>query len=204
MRQHDELDASVRELAERRGGKVSLPDPPANTRSTVRMEGQSVTIEIPPGGMQPIHYIIPAVMLLPMIGFAIMITMMVDAIPLPIRLTILAVMVAVPLIFVTVFIRAKAFRRWHVEVSRDEITVKPSGLGARAQTIAADDVEEVRIAQRPGGNSEGLHVIHHLLGAHNPITVISDTDTITFGRPLEADEAEYIRALVTAVLSAPN
>ena len=38
---------------------------------------------------------------------------------------------------------------------------------------------------------------------HNPITVISDTDTITFGESLREDEAQYVSALVRAVLSAP-
>jgi len=203
VRQVDELDLSLREQVRARGEELQMPEAPAGLRCTVRPEGDALVIEIPAPGMT-LPYLVQAVAGLVFPGIVcgvFLLPMLADDMPLAPRLFFMGfigvIFVLGPILMISVPALRGAKRWERVTASPRAIVVEwPGLLGLAREEMPADELAELLVGGRGRGADFG-----QLFGGGSAVIARSDKKSLQFGGHLRRDEADYVRALIAAVVT---
>lgn len=216
VRQAAELDQSIREKAQAKGEVVEIPTTPAGSRIKHMLSGGKLTLEVPAPGVSPVMLGIVAMFCLVPVGFMAFFMkdfFNIDEAPPLFRVFFIGfgVLFLAPVLFVPgrMLLQGK---------SREKITVTPdhfelslvSPFWTRSKSIPANEIEEFELIQLdrlPEGGGDAQQVpqfvksLALMAGGGGTIMARSDKLTVTFGRMLSREEAEWMHALIKRVLT---
>ncbi len=222
VRELEELDLSLRERLRAKGVAVEVPDPPPNVRTQCRVEGDELTLFIPPQGLTLLlkarlaFGFAPAIMGLVFLTAAYV--QVFDKAPLPVKLGFFGFVgvffVLLPVIFISGGALAAARRSQRVQVSPRRLRVETRGLfGSKVVEIPADELEELHAPAAGNLSTEALQQAPEPLGklvtelasaaaARTAIRAVSDNAIAVIGKGLPPQELQWIHAVMLNVLTA--
>ena len=216
VRQASELDQSIREQAQTKGEVVEVPPAPAGSRVKHMLSGGKLTLEVPTPGSSTVMLVgMVVVCLVPVCFMAFFLKdffKLDDAPPL-----FRYIFIGFALLFLAPAVLVPG-RMMLVAMSRERIAVTPNNLEVslvsplmtKSKSIPAAEIEELelipgfRLPDRGGDVDKvpefvkGLAVI---AGGGATIMARSDKQTLSFGRMLSREEAEWTHALIKRVLT---
>jgi hypothetical protein len=216
IRQPEDLDLSLRDIAKKRGEPIAPPPKPAGCQIRHELAPGKLRLEIDSYHLSPgIIALLLCVSLLPAIVYGLLAVSFMSAEGEPPLAGGLAKFMAV-VAFIPVV--ATAARIFWVAKSGERLTVTPQALelritgpfGESVGAIPADEIEELRL--RPRGTAE-YHVsgiapsrrtarqFASLWNKDRSIVARSDAKTLSLGRGLRIEEAEWTIALIRIVLT---
>ncbi len=202
QRAADELDLSLRDLAKRRGEVAELPQQPTTMDSAVTVENETATIDIPAPGLR-LQFVIPLVMslIIPALVCAFFLPAVLGMNMPPLIMLIFGGFIGVffvllPLVTLGGGALRSAFTRERVIASPELLRVERGWLRTFGKEIPANELEELTVGK--GKRRRNMP----FSGLGNPVVARSDRLELRFGQHLDRREAEYVCALVKAVLTA--
>lgn len=199
VRQPHELDESLRDRARRTGVKPEIPKTPPGVRSSYRIEGDTLVLEIPPGGvLRQLSLPLGLGVVVPMIAGAVFFSD-IDLGDMSRQMTTLlwiaaGFMVGVPLLAMLLPALHRGMQRTYVELTPAMLTVnRHSPLYRSTTQIPADELEELEIVW--GSNVRWTGPSHAILAR-------SDNAAVQFGEGLSREELHWLRDVVHAMVTA--
>ena len=218
VREHDKLDESIRQQAKRTGEAVEVPEPPADTKVTFSIEGDELTLDLPPKGLGAAYALLIPAMLVPIVVVTVILSGVFGDADMPKEMKIVIVaFVGVGFVLLPALVLGGKFLksrrdRTRVVASLDELRIEERGLvGARTTTFAAKEIEEFNLASPrdlPAEIQQAPPFLRKLLlaaarkSSGSGIHVRSDTASVQFGGHLSADEQRWIYAVIKRMLTA--
>ena len=205
VRKAASLDESLRERVRKKGQRPELPEPPADMKTKMRLDGDTAVFEIPPRGFTAIHYALLAVSIVfPAIIYFVFFRNIVYSQNMPIAAKAVLggfigiVFILMPFIAVAGAAIRGAVARTTVEASPRELRVTVKGiLLSRTTSMSADELEELLVGEAAVAKKQ-----EPVLAANaKALLARSDKVTVSFGEGLPIEELEWIKAAIVKVLA---
>lgn len=194
-REHDQLDASLKEQIEQSGKSVDLSAPPEGMRSTYEAQGNAVHFHIPPPVPSLARFLpVGCATIFAGIFASTMFADLMSSSASPSEKLIMGGVVGFFFIVLPIggtLLGGMSYsrRRWDVVASPQELRVKAHGLfGGRETTIPAGKLEELRLETTKRGECS--------------IAAISDEVRTNFGEGLSQPEAQWIIQVIKRAVTA--
>lgn len=201
VRQPHELDESLRERAQRTGVRPEIPKTPPNIRSTYRIEGDTLVLEIPSSGfLRAFSFPMVVSLIAPLIAAWLFFfgagAQEMSREFLTILLILAGGVVGLPLLSIGLPALHRGLQRTYVELTPQALTVTSrSPIYRSTTTIPADELEELEI----------VWTSMTRLNFRRPCQTIlarSDNATVQFGEGLPVEELRWIRDVVHNMVTA--
>jgi len=195
VRKAGTLDESIRDRVRRGVEKVELPEPPADMKTNVSLEGDTAVFEIPPSGFNAMHFVMMAVgVFIPLFVYFVFLRSMLSSASAPPGVNLLIggiicfFFIILPFLGLAGGAISDALSRTRIEASPEALKVTRRGLlFSRTTTIPSSELEEI-VVGAPGSYDDSL-------------TARSDKVTISFGDGLPLEERKWLRAAIIKAVS---
>lgn len=200
VRQAHELDESLRERARRTGVRPEVPKTPPGVRSSYRIEGETLVMEIPPGGLSrmlsfPLVVAGAAPLIAGLMFFNGIRLGDMNGQMMSFLLVASGAIVGIPLLTIVAPTLHRAWQRTTLELTSHTLTVTSRSPLYRSTTrIPADELEELEIIFG-GDMGRGWGRPGHSILAR------SDHASVQFGEGLPMEELRWVRDVVHSVVT---
>ncbi len=217
VREADRLDESLRERRQRTGEDIDMPDPPANMRTQCQVDGESITLIIPPPPATIFDKISLAFAFVPgIVALGFFFAAFPKDMPPLFRFIFMGFIgvffVIAPITVMVGKVLARTRTQQKINASPDRLRVETRGpFRTKVVEIPANELEELQIALPKGHENmesqleampEALRPFLRAMARRVPIRAISDRATVTFGKGLPIEELKWVHAVLTQVLTA--
>ena len=208
VREPGELDESLRDKAQRTGGRPEVGTPPPGMRSVQSVVGDTLAFEIPATGLRAGHMFTMAIgLLIPAFVYFVFIRQILGEENMPGAMkavfvgVLLVIFVGLPLLSTWGGALSSARRTARVEVSPRELRVTERGLlRTSSKAIPTDELEELEVVR--ASDIGGQRSKAGMVGKDPVIVARSDKASLTFGAGLSRAEVDWMRAVVWNVVTA--
>ena len=199
VRQAHELDESLRERARRTGVRPQVPKKPLDVRSSYRIEGETLVLEIPPGGVRLFSLPLGLAVAAPLFAGVMFFTGVglgeLNGQMMSFMLLVAGVIIGVPVLTIAGPTLHRAWQRTILELTPHTLTVIGRSPLYRSTTrIPTDELEELEIVFGSGMGRIGFRGGHVILAR-------SDHASVQFGQGLPIEELHWVRDVVHSVVT---
>jgi hypothetical protein len=198
----EEVAAPLRQRQTETGGRVAVPDPPADARSRVEVLGETICFDIPAPGLRRQHlWLMGLGLVVPVVIYVVWLRLLIGRGAVPPVLTGLLVVLLMGGPFVLGFLLplGAATMRTRIEASPAELRVTFRGLLLRrTRAVLTQAIDELEVADL--AVVKGQPTARGTLG--KVIVARSEQDTLAFGAGLSEAELDWMRSVLWNVATA--